>query len=298
LSARVRISGVWSPPFELDTSAWQYSVAADATGNAIAVWSGYQAGIHTRTFHHGWGWATPTTKLSASGETVKVAMNEAGKAVAGWCDNGTLVAASYSGGEWGAPFSVPKSDCCTEDLNNLAPSVSVAMAETGDAFVVGASWKSSCVYQRQANAGWSGGVLDPEFGPMAPQVAASPDGHMLAAWVHDNGNGEISLRAEAFAPATGWGPILSAGNVANMPIGIGYGSNGHAAITFNGGARLGYVTYDDSTGKLSAPAVANAKAGATPFNLRTACYPLEPQQGVTVWSQGGNEEIWGGRLGI
>lgn len=304
--AKVRTGGVWSAPVTLDSSGgsgWFRSIAADAAGNALAVWA--NAGIRASVYQSGVGWQPVTTLNPSGGTTPKVAMTEAGAGVAGWCDGGRIFAASYEPATgWGAPFSTARTDCCTRG-GFISSGINVAISESGDAYAVGAN-ATVCVVSRPAGSSWSWSTLGGEALAESAQVAATPDGHVLAAWIYRSGGASV-LKAQAYTPGTGWGPLLTGPSHlrAQEPIGIGYGSGGYAAIMFKPEQSiergLRYVIYDAAAGTLGTPLTFTA-AHASPFYLRTAANPLEPAQGVTVWQQTSGpatlEDIWGARIGI
>lgn len=300
IAAKVRTSGVWGAAFELEAHSTAFrAVAADAAGNALAVWSSDR--VRASVYQNGSGWQ-PVTDLDTGNGIVKVAMNEAGRGAAAWCGAGVLHAAAYEPGSgWGAPAQTPHTDCCTNIFDVVSPGVSVAIAETGDAYAVGATGTRVCSLRRgAAQVNWSSGTLDTSVGTNGPQVSASVDGHALVAWMRST-SGNRRLKAREYVPGTGWGATLTGpNNLGAGPIGVGYGASGCAAIMFRGGLALAYVTYCTPDAALSSAVniTPGGSLGTAPYFIRSASDPLEPAQGVTVWQQGGTEEIWGARLGI
>jgi hypothetical protein len=306
--ALVRSGGVWSAPFVLDhddDAGRAVDIATDAAGNALAVWSGgVGVPMRARLYHPATGWK-PKANINPGGGSgiVKAAMNESGTGAVAWCDGGRLFAARYDPNSgWGAPFGAPPSNCCAALTDGNAPGVSVAIAETGSVFAVGASWANACTISRPAGSGWSWAVLDSQGNFGSPQVTASVDGHALVAWVRTpNGGGTRILKARAYAPANGWGPVLTGpSGVWISQLGLGYGSDGSAAIALGLSKRIAMVSYSQQSGTLGAPWLSSTDGSqeTTPYMVSTDADPLQPQQGVTVWHQGGHEEIWGARLGI
>ncbi|HVY26356.1 MAG TPA: hypothetical protein VHB79_07370 [Polyangiaceae bacterium] len=301
-AAVVRKSGAWGPPATLrdDVSSF-LAVAADGSGNALALFS--KQGVRARVYKAGSGWQS-THKLDDAEGVVKVAMNEAGRGVAAWCGNGDhLYAAAYEPASgWGTPEHTASADCCKNYADVISPGVSVAIAESGDAYAIGAGTTGVCLLRRAAgSASWVHGLLSSTSGVSGPQVSASTDGHALVAWLQDTSGGR-KLKARHYDPATGWTATMTGpSGLGAGPIGAGYGSSGCAALVFRGGnLALQYVGYctTDTTLRPAVDITPGGSLANAPYFIRSSGNPLEPAQGVTVWQQGGHEDIWSARTGI
>ncbi len=221
----VLISG--DDPLEVYTGS---AVAADSSGNAIAVWSNgnntnWSSGtIWANRFWPGYGWgvpeqiAGPLEVVYPVGPGADVAVDSEGAAVAVWSGNGSIWASSLyrlsrvPTYEWAPPLPI-------RGQGGFARSPQIAMDSSGRALVAwgeynqtGTSvWASIWTDWFVPQEGWGeptrmGGG---EFGGGPLQVAASQTGSGVVIWEEvDAGNATGRLMANSFVPGLGWGSAV------------------------------------------------------------------------------------------
>lgn len=208
----------WSPPYNLDDgSAGRPSgpdIAADAGGNAVAVWTRHaftsSTSIVVARFDLAEGWSSPRVVEAGVGgaRSPKIAMDPAGNAWAIW--NRTLdgqidvVAANYTQSSgWGSPVPL-------ESLQGPADHPLIGAEAAGNFLAI---WRQAdagrtSIWAARCTPGgaWSApAMLDPLGGGNAydPDLAVAADGSALAAWEQDDGEA-ISIRSSSFDASSGW----------------------------------------------------------------------------------------------
>jgi hypothetical protein len=308
----MRVGGVWGDTLELGSSSIHRAVAADAAGNAIAVWA--PGSVSARSYGPMTGWA-PTVDLDSGQRdvVVKAAMNEAGQGVAAWCTTtGVLSAANYDrSAGWGSVARSAPSCCVNTDVG-LSPNVSAAISETGRVFAVGAKDTRLCSLARSTSGVWESNTEEFVAVPSglslptvsSPQVAASKDGRGMMVWLHRTTASSYDLKAREYNSPAGWGPhVLGPSGLGRGNLGVAYatssGSDAGAAILFRQGIQLAYVTYSTSTRALSSPVAitGSVSPAEAPFYLRVSGDPNAGLQGVTAWRRL-DDSVWVTRVGL
>jgi hypothetical protein len=302
LFASVRSAASWSAPELLGSApGLSYGVAQQGSGRAIAVWSGGSGGVQART-REGGAWQAAETLSPQSIQWPQVAINDSGVAFAAWCGvSGSMWGARrvYPGAWEGAVTSMPL--CCQGPVfDTPGPSVSVGVDASGQAVIVGSSGTRLCEKRFIPGSGWQGTMVLATPGPdgAAPQLAVNPSGQALLAWTVSGG--DKLVKARAYQPGSGWGPILVGPAAGTGRLGVGIGSTGNGAILYRSpSATLSAVVY--TGGALTAPSViaSGSGAGDSLYYLKVGFDPSESSQGVAVWQRAvGGEEVWASRLGL
>jgi hypothetical protein len=191
-------------------------VAADASGNAMAVWSQYDGArnnIWANRYVAGSGWGTAAlieTDNAGNAFDPQVAVDGSGNAVAVWYQHdGTRfnVWANrfVSGSGWGTAALIE-----TDNAGNAA-GTQVAVDGTGNAVAVWRQWDGTR-YNIWANlyaagSGWETASLietDNAGDAYSPQVAVDRSGNAVAAW-HQSDGTRNNIWANRYVAGSGWG---------------------------------------------------------------------------------------------
>ncbi len=190
-------------------TAHRPSIAADAQGNAIAVWmqhDGTRHNIWANRYASGGAWGTPQLIESGDGnaEHPVIAVDGAGNATAIWSQHDgsamSIRSASYTGGTWGADEPV-ESDAGNASAPHLGMDASgnalaVWVWQDGGQRRIRANRRVGGTWQTQTSIDGAIGLAD------APQVAVLPSGFALAVWIQAEG-GRQHIYHNAFN-GTGW----------------------------------------------------------------------------------------------
>ncbi|MEO8690637.1 MAG: PKD domain-containing protein [Solirubrobacteraceae bacterium] len=183
-------------------------VAADAGGDAVAVWAGAGGEINAAFRPRGGPWGAPQnleTQLAiTSGVAPRVVAMPNGEFVAAWlADNGASAddlrtATRSTSGAWSAPATVTTIGCC--------PDISALVAGgDGSVTVVGTDEGTPTSYTRPDGGNWGGGENVPTGSGSV--FAAAPDGSLVAV---NTGicAGEANCIDAAYRPPGGpWNPV-------------------------------------------------------------------------------------------
>ena len=186
----------WGTPAAIESNvasaANTPTVAFDASGNAIAVWSqttGTAGDVWANRYTAGTGWGTATRIEPAAGNAfgAQVAFGAGGSAMATWARTDGAVysawASRYAAGVWEAPTLLEVSD------TGSAGAPQLAFDSNGNGLAV---WSQSngainniWANRYTAGAGWgSAGLLETDNGSFAddPQLGIDGSGNALAIW--------------------------------------------------------------------------------------------------------------------
>jgi hypothetical protein len=220
-ASRSTDSGVnWSTPVDLSLpgqDAIDARVAADGSGNVVAVWGGEDgnddANIQaSRSTNGGASWSTPAN-LSESGLASirhQVAVDDSGNAVVVWLRDpfgDSIVQASRfasDGVTWSTPVNV-------STVGNSANTPQVAIDGSGNAVAV---WRyygvNGTIIQSSrlagGGSGWSAPVQLSESATSSdnPQVAANESGNAVAVWQQSNGSNSIIRFSQSTDGGASW----------------------------------------------------------------------------------------------
>ncbi len=205
---------------EYDDLGWAQhaQVAADASGNAIAVWSqddGNFTTIYSARYAAGVGWGAPVLVETANGDAQEphVAIDGAGVGFAVWSQfDGTRTnawTARYAPGSgWGAPALLERED------SGWALSPKVEANTAGDAITV---WYQSdgarnniwaARYQR--GLGWGAATLverNDTGDALEPKGAIDPSGNAVVVWHHYDGT-RFNIFGNRYVAGAGWGSAV------------------------------------------------------------------------------------------
>jgi hypothetical protein len=219
----------WGTPTRIETTDigpfGAASVAADPTGNVIAVWSQYDAsgyGIGANRFVPGVGWGTPQLLREAGDDSAghpRVAMDAAGNAIAIWSEfsaTGTtwiwsirssrfVPAAGWSGAQWIGGHQWGASN---PQIAMTPSGLAIAVWSEGTPFSAEfpeAIGPETISFRRYVpGSGWDSGGNPTEggtqwgSGAQFPQVATDPDGNFIIVWEQDG------VMVRRFAVGRGW----------------------------------------------------------------------------------------------
>lgn len=206
----------WSAPFTIEQSAAladSQQVAMDAEGNAIAVWIQTHVGapsLWASRFTPAGGWETPELLELMDGSaavTPRIAMNAAGHAVVAWHQQ-EAVASIYvnryvPGSGWQGVQSIEA---------NALPAYNPEVVVTPSGMAVVAWRQRNAANQFElfaagaaAGGAWSAPVaVQTVAGTLGGlQLAAAPDGSVVAAW--SQLGGQYQCWSRFFRPDGGWG---------------------------------------------------------------------------------------------
>lgn len=224
ITARRHVSGAgWQAAVTVNTTSaediYKPRLGFDAAGNAIAVWYQLNAGrysIWSNRFLAGGSWQTAElveTDDASMALDPQIAVDAGGNAVAVW----EQTAGSYrsiwanryvAGSGWGTAVVIETNDTGNASVPQIAvdglgnalvvwcQAGSGSLRIEGNRYVVGAGWGTATLV--------SGSGLDAG----SPSLASNAAGEAFAIWTQSDGT-RNSVRANRFAPATGWGSAQS-----------------------------------------------------------------------------------------
>jgi len=99
-------------------------------------------------------------------------------------------------------------------------------------------------------------LLDNAASAFLPDIAASANGDVVAAWFQDAGDGTYRLRARRYVAGQGWGPIEPVGTDNALPVGC------RIAMDASGNAFVVWIRQGSSPDHLSNVFAARCRAGA------------------------------------
>ena len=240
---------------------------------------------------------------SASSGGPQVAVNDSGVAFAAWCGANNRMWASrrVAPGAWEAASSSATDCCAGPALDTPGAGISVGVAASGMAIVVGSTANRVCARRYDPASGWLGTSIlgTPGGDAVGAQVAVNPSGQALVAWNNFTTGGAL-IKVRAYDPATGWGSVLTGPAAGNGRLGLGIGSAGNGAVVYRAsGGLIKAVPFSISSGALEDP-IEVASSAETLYYLRVGYDPSESSQGISVWQRAGvgGENIWGSRLGL
>ncbi len=235
-----------------DGAATAPQIAANANGNAVAVWTQTEGAI-TRiwssyyTLGSGWSTAVPIENdMTGSGSAPQVAIDPQGNALAVWVQkysNGLsyLQSNRYTAGGW-QPGAVTQVE--TDNAAD-ASDPQIAFDANGNALVVWTRYQNKIwAVRRPAGGAWEHEVqIEPANGATVaskPQIAVNASGNALAVWVESDLNGQYVM-ANRYTAGSGW---ATAGMIsANV-----YETRAaQVAIDANGNGLAVWEQYDDKT---------------------------------------------------
>lgn len=262
--------GVWSEPGQLsDDSTALVSLGVDGMGNVLVGWSS-DTGTYARWHRPGSGWESPFTLddcTTCSSGQVKVAVNDAGDAVAVYDTETGRGSRLYRGGAWGAE-AVMASDGV----------VAVAMAPTGEAHFITDPSGDPISEHTDANDDWVASgynwstVDDPNFFPFSFAFDAAGNG--FAVWKND----DLGLRFSRYNRGQGtWG---SPGTIAGSTI----AAQQVLAVSPDGGALVAWI--DVQSGQQN-------QVMASTFSSASGWSAPQPIDGLDTFADG-VAAAWGG----
>lgn len=209
-SARRPSGGAWSAPQRISSpteDACVPSIAVDAAGDAIAVWSGYDQVVRAARRAAGGRWGAPRA-LSPGGTATSpaVASDAAGDTVVVWEQDyrGIVSATRPHGGVWTRPATVPSL--------GTAAVPDVALDAAGDAVAVWLSFNSAHqqivrASRRSAGRGWGRArtLSAPGADALSANVVLDARGDGIASW--ERGYGPQSIVQAAGLDASG--PVVA-----------------------------------------------------------------------------------------
>lgn len=207
-------AGAWSVSALIETddsgNATTPAVAADAGGNAYAVWQQHD-GTRTNIMANryvvgsGWGSAAPLELATGAAEFPHVAAGADGSAFAVWTQATMMYGARFSGGAWGQPALAGAG----------TGRVRVAMHTDGSAIAVWANG-NDILANRNTGAWGTAAPIDSLTAPsLQAFTLAMPDGSAMAVWSQLG-----DLWQARYTAASGWSPALrleNAGGSAQDP---------------------------------------------------------------------------------
>ena len=234
-------------------------IAADPSGNAVAVWDefengGYEGGgprIWSSGYVPGLGWGVPE-RIGGAGPEVQlypsVTMSDHGAAIAVWrqAPPASLWANRYTPGEgWGVPVLVAEgegmwaSDVASDAIGNAVLAWSQLDGTRGDIwasrYVVGEGWGAATLIEHD----------DTGTASVRPQIAVGPNGEAMAAWTQRDGT-EHKDWWNRYTVGQGWGSAQL------VEGGDGPGSSAYMGIDHDGRAIAVGPQYDGERSNLSA----------------------------------------------
>ncbi|MBI5512069.1 MAG: hypothetical protein HY903_25200 [Deltaproteobacteria bacterium] len=204
----------WGAAALLDTNdngANASRVAADAAGNAAAVW--YQSnGVRVRVFSAryaaGVGWGAPVGLDAANGDSAmpRIAMHAAGVATAVWMqDDGTRdsIFANRYDGAWGAAAAL-------ESGTGDADAPQVGVSQNGTVIAVWAQTdgaRYNIWYNRYTTAwGTAARIASDTHDGRDPHLALDANGNAVAVWRQNDGSRDNVVASRFTAVSASWSP--------------------------------------------------------------------------------------------
>jgi hypothetical protein len=238
--------GGWEAPILLEADdiedAYYPKITADASGNAIAVWSQNHS-IWANRYLSGMGWVGPqpisTSDPGIGAANHEIAMESSGMAVVVWEQfdgfyfNISSARFSPSSG-WETPEEI-------EILALSAVNPKVAIDSSGAAMVIwtkysGMGFHVFSSWHDSATPGWQAPELVEDIATWShvPDLAMAPDGRAIAAWLVDDTTSQ-SIWANLYSPLSGWGAeqkISSDFTISNAPM-VSINAEGNAIVAWS-----------------------------------------------------------------
>ncbi|HVE54688.1 MAG TPA: hypothetical protein VNB23_15005, partial [Ramlibacter sp.] len=279
-SSRFTAATGWEAPHPLEAgnnTAHDVRIAADAAGNAIAVWYQwdgvrYSVWAARRAAGAAWGNAGLIESSSDGAAAPQLAMNAGGEAIAVWSQfdgiRNSIWAARYTPADgWFNPAII--------DLANLEDRVEprVAVAPSGEALAIWSEIDGANRTMRGSRytpaGGWQATVSLEPSGPAdssGSTLAMDGAGNAIATWVRIGG--ESDVWTNRWVPGTGWGTprrMNPAGEWSDSPV-LSVNRRGEALLVWqvnpaSGGVNLAAARYRPATGWSAAQAVADSAVG-------------------------------------
>ncbi len=196
----VNLEGTWSTPVAISaTTSDQPDIAVDISGNALAVWQGFDGNnyvIQASSFSVGGMWSTPTT-LSSSGQNAQnpeVSVDSSGNGISVWSryngDSSIIQASSLTfRGSWSTSIDI-------SSAGSNADSQELSMARTGTVGNAIVSWHqyngSNFVVQSSALPSGGSWSIPETLTPsgqdaLIPEIVVDASGNAAAACCQYNG---------------------------------------------------------------------------------------------------------------
>jgi chitodextrinase len=263
-------------------------VVVDAQGEAIAVWTHFEAAeersvVEVAARPAGGEWQVPT-RLSLAGQNAfspEIGIDPEGEAVAVWRQS-TGESAQFAeaavrpaGGAWQQPVQLSP--------NPDALDVSVAVGSQGDAVAVWDTGHTVWSSMRMAGGAWQSPVdlSPPEDAALVPQVALDPQGEAVVVWEGEGLFGVVQSVAGMVGGA--WGPpVTLSGRGATAP---------HVGVDAAGEAIAVWDLATDTSGVVQGASRPVGGSWEAPVQLSTLGETAAYSQ-VTVDAQGDASAIW------
>jgi hypothetical protein len=254
-NATLTVAGAkaWGTATLFETAAGEArepQVAANASGDAVAVWSqhdGTAQRIYARRHTAGVGWGS-VERIDAGtlgAGVAQVAIDDSGNAMAVWQQDGLdttrrIYANRYTAGTgWGSPQLIGSSAEVNEDY------AQVAISANGDAIAV---WQqvdrmtglqSIAANRFVLSGGWGTHVLIEASNRLAlgQQVAVDASGNAHAVWLQSDGTA-FRLFSNRYIAGSGWGTPTQ------LSSGIGSAADPQVAVDATGNAVVVFVHFD------------------------------------------------------
>jgi hypothetical protein len=284
---------------EADDRGWAQAprVAADAAGNAVAVWSqgdGNYSSIFAARYAGGVGWEAPALLEGADGDAQDpaVALDASGAGTAVWSQfdgtrNNVWAARLAPGAGWGTPVLLERSDTGWA----LAPKV--AAGSTGDALAV---WQQSDGVRTnvwgaryQAGLGWGAPELverSDSGDALRAEVAVDGAGNGVAVW-HQFAGARFGVFGNRYVGGAGWG----------SPAALDGGAGGDAvlpdvAVDPSGNAVAAWYQYDGTRNNVWAARFVPGAGWGAPSLLESSDAGNAADPAVAVDAGGNATAVW------
>lgn len=187
-------------------------VSAWGSGNAVAVWPQFAAGVWANTHTTAGGWATPVQiNPGGGGLSPMVAAAADGSAVAVWIDNvasrRTLMASRLSGAGWSAALAIDDPAGGTADNPQVVVDAggNTMIAWTQGSVGSGTLYARRCPSGPLASCGAPVQIGGLTGGATAPSLATAPNGDAIVVWTQGDRAGTMRVLANHYAVASaGW----------------------------------------------------------------------------------------------
>lgn len=252
LSSTKGLEAGWTTPAQISSSTSdQVNIAVDISGNAVAVWQGYDGSnyiIQSASMPMGGSWSSPTT-LSDTGQDAqgpRVGVDHLGNAVSIWSrydgTNSIIQASNLTfGGSWTAPVNISTaggnadSPKLSMDFSgNAANAIAVWHRFNGSNFIIQSS-------ELPSGGDWSSpsNISPSGQDALIPNVAVDPNGNAIAICARYNGTNFTSHSAIHFNNDS-WGPsfVVSDSNQS--------ASDGNVAVDSSGNGMVVWTQFDGS----------------------------------------------------
>lgn len=290
------------------TDAGHPTVAMDANGNAIALWTEWSptGNISSAYYTAGAGWsaAVPVEQQSGSAGRPRVGFDGAGNAIAIFrVTNGsgqiTIWANRYVPGTgWGTAQALEAPTIYNSERARLA------VSKNGDAFAIwekanGVNPDDVLASRYDSVNGWgTPEVVDTSADNAAgASIGVDDQGNAIALWhQRDVTANARQMYARRYVPGTGWGAAQQLSGDHGAWGRIGVSANGHAVALFPEQDDLRYSIYDPSTGWSTAASLQNGDDSVSEPHIAVDTAGNATVMWLRANENSGFEDVWAARL--